>query len=215
MKYQEFFLYLEMNLLNEKSNGCFKKIDTKYNMPIVLESSNNSKHDLPETFYEVYQKTNGMIITWEANFDNINVYGRTNFLKYDEVIRSWKGELYELEDLEKNDFLEFFHPFDLITDEAQCGFMITPEETYKSIFYNQSGYAETLRLELDFKGYVTMLYNSNGYHNWPLAILHIINNDESEWLSEFKKNMTQLFSDFKWINYVETFNSIRLDKTGS
>ena len=57
-----------------------------------------------------------------------------------------------------------------------------------------------------------MLYHSCGYHHWPLAILHIINNDQSEWLSEFKKNMTQLFSDFKWTNYVETFNSIRLNK---
>ena len=211
MEIKLFNLYIESKLYKLEKQKSIKNFETKYNVHFDKKSLEISQYKLPKEFLEVYETTNGMKITWEDS-KNKNVRGQVHFLKMNEVVSNWEGQIYEKEDLENNDLLAFFHPFDLVTSEAQCGFMITPEETYKSIFYNKSGQTETERLELDFAGYVTMLYHSAAYQNWPLVILDIINNEESSFTKEFKANMKALFEDFSWDEYVETFNQLRLDK---
>ena len=208
MKTQLFYKYLRIKILSKEENKIIKNLKTKFSLPF---NGDVAKFNLPKEFIEVYEKTNGMTITWE-DAKNKHVGGNVEFLEMKEVVKSWEGQIYEKEDLETNDMLEYFHPFDLVTPEAQCGFMITPEYTSPSIYYNKSGYTETERLELDFVGYVTMLYHSAAYYNWPLAILHILNEEESEWLEEFKANMKSLFDDFSWNDYVNKFNELRLDR---
>ena len=81
------------------------------------------------------------------------------------VLSSWINNIYEPEDLEINEMLEFFQPFDQVSPEILSGFMITPNETYKSIYLNIAGETDTSSLEIDFDGYVTMLYESRAYKN--------------------------------------------------
>ena len=207
MEYELFNDYLEVFFLDIESES-----DKNFNLTSIAtlpfeNESEYQKYNLPKAFFEVYKNSNGFELKWHDE-SNANYSGGLHFLNVKECIAS-NGFLDE-NDFANNDMLKYFYAFDIVTAETECGFMITPEETYKTIYY-RSGF-ETNSLELDFVGYVTMLYHSRAYQNWPRVILDIINQEESEITEEFKTCMTSKDADFTWEKYTAIFNELRLDK---
>ncbi len=204
----EFYEELHLKLIDAKDENIIT-LETWFNNPLI-PTPDIENYRLPPSFLEIYQKSDGMRIQWEAT--NIEqAYGSMEFLKMEAVLSSWEDSIYEPEDLEMNEMLEFFHPFDQVSPEILCGFMITPNETYQSIYLNMAGETDTSFLDLDFDGYVTMLYESRAYKNWPIILLNIQNNDlESPLISDFKSDMPVLFPDFDWDKYVSIYQSLKL-----
>lgn len=204
----EFYEELQLKLIDAKDENLIT-LETWFNNPFI-PSSDIENYRLPSSFLDIYQKSDGMIIQWEAT--NIEqAYGRMEFLAMEAVLSSWEDSIYEPEDLEMNEMLEFFHPFDQVSPEILCGFMITSNETYQSIYLNMAGETETSFLGLDLDGYVTMLYESRAYKNWPIILLNIKNNNlESSLISDFKSDMPMLFPDFDWDKYVTIYQSLKL-----
>ncbi|MEM9686342.1 MAG: hypothetical protein AAF934_05405 [Bacteroidota bacterium] len=199
---------MESKLFDAEDEGLIT-LDTWFNNPFIpIPEIENYR--LPSSFLEIYQKSDGMSIQWEAT--NVeHAYGNTEFLEMEAVLSSWENSIYDTEDLEENEFLEFFHPFDEVSPEIMCGFMITPNATYESIYLNLAGETDTHYLDLDFDGYVTMLYESRAYKNWPLILLDIENNDlDSPLIRDFKSDMPKLFPDFDWDKYVTKYRSLQL-----
>jgi hypothetical protein len=84
------------------------------------------------------------------------------FFEFDAVVGDWEDNVYESEDLKENEMLEFFKQFDQVSPEIMCGFIIYPDQTGKSI-YLYKDYTNTSSLEIDFDGYITILYESKAY----------------------------------------------------
>ena len=204
----EFYEALQLKLLAAKKKTLIT-LETWFNNPLV-PFFDIENYRLPSSFLEIYKDSNGIRIQWQAT--NIEqAYGEMEFLKMEAVLSSWEGSIYEPEDLEFNEMLEFFHPFDQVSPEILCGFMITPNETYQSIYLNIAGETDTSCLNIDFDGYITMLYESRAYKNWPIILLDIQNNDlESPLISDFKSDMPMLFPDFDWDKYVTIYESLKL-----
>ncbi len=208
MKINRFYKDLQLELIHAKS-GNLLTFEKWFNNPFV-PPPDIKNYRLPSSFLEIYQKSDGMRIQWKAT--NIEqAYGRMEFLKIEAVLSSWEDSIYEPEDLEFNEMLEFFQPFDQVSPEILCGFMITPNETYESIYLNMAGETDTSFLGLDFDGYVTMLYESRAYKNWPIILLDIKNNNlDSSLIRDFKSDMPMLFPDFDWDKYVTIYQSLKL-----
>lgn len=208
MKINRFYKDLQLELIRAKNDNLLS-FEKWFNNPFAPTPDMENYH-LPPSFLEIYQKSNGMKIQWEAT--NIEqAYGRMEFLAMEVVLSSWEDSIYEPEDLDMNEMLEFFHPFDQVSPEILCGFMITSNETYQSIYLNMAGETETSFLGLDFEGYLTMLYESRAYKNWPIILLNIKNNNlESSLISDFKSDMPILFPDFDWDKYVTIYQSLQL-----
>lgn len=204
----EFYDELQLKLYDAEDQKLIN-FETWFNNPFVPTSDVENYH-LPASFLQVYQKSNGMRIQWKAT--NIEqAYGRMEFLEMEAVLSSWEDSVYEPGDLELNEMLEFFHPFDQVSPEILCGFMITLDETYESIYLNVSGETDTPFLDLNFDGYVSMLYESRAYKNWPIILLNISDNDlDSPLIRDFKSDMPALFPDFDWDRYVARYQSLRL-----
>jgi len=207
MEYDKISLYLESVLLNsEKHIGKCINLETKYSVGLK-NTEGYKKYNLPHSFFDVYAMANGMEIKWRYE-GNPEYCGGLDFMTMKNFLSS--NNVYDESDIEREDLLEFFYTFDMITPEAECGFIITPEETYKTIYYKSGQYV--YRLELDFVGYITMLFHSKAYQNWPAIILSLINNEETEVIQDFKKCMIELDDNFSWENYIKIFNDLRLDK---
>ena len=133
-------------------------------------------------------------------------------LPFHERVQNWEGQLYESEDLEEEALIQFFKPFDLITDEAQCGFLLEPGFESRAMYYNRSGVPNLYNLDIDLKGYLTMALASRIYYYWPKVLLDIQVGEESVETQQFKQNMPQIFPDFDWEDYVEKYQSLRLSR---
>lgn len=204
----EFYDELQLKLIDAEEQNLVT-FETWFNNPFIA-NPNIEGYRLPSSFLEIYKKSNGMRIQWRAT--NIEqAYGRMEFLEMEAVLSSWEDSIYEPEDLEINEMLEFFHPFDQVSPEILCGFMITPDETYQSIYLNVAGSTDTPFLDLNFDGYVSMLYESRAYKNWPIILLSISDNDlDSPLIQDFKSDMPALFPEFDWDRYVTRYQSLRL-----
>lgn len=166
---------------------------------------------LPKSLRRLFRYANGMEIRWQSTqIDEAG--GRLQFLKVEQVLQDWKGQIYEEEDLLENDLIQYFKPIDLVTDEAQCGFLNEPGFKSKSIYYNRSGEAQLYDLDLNFKGYLEMALASCIYYYWPKVLLDIQSGEESVEMENFKVNMPKIFPDFSWDNYVAQYQSLRLSR---
>lgn len=165
--------------------------------------------NLDENFIDLYRAYNGLKIDW-ATDDERKTGGRMHFLSMEEVIKSWEGYLYEDDEVAEDADIRFFHPFDLISEEAQCGIIIDPNSDIKSIFYNYSGEMEIYSLDLDFKGYLEMALEAKVFYYWPKVLLDIKNNEESEETKKFKEEMPKIFKDFNFNQFVDKYNSLRI-----
>ncbi|WP_108808607.1 hypothetical protein [Aquimarina spinulae] len=208
----KFYENLEIKLYKAKKNNLLE-LGFRYMIPMEKKSLLSRLSMFDKSFQEMYNKTNGLEINWKAN--NIEqAYGNLEFIDFETIVGSWEGQVFERDDLEFNELLEFYHPFDNVSPEFSCGFIIDNETgTWESIYTHTWGERSTKSLDINFEGYITMLYESRAYKNWPLILLDIqYESFESDLIKDFKSHMPQLFPDFDWNNYLEKYNSLRLSK---
>ena len=110
----------------------------------------------------------------------------------------------------EEELLEFFKPFDLVTDEAECGFLHRPGFSSAAIYYHRIGRPQLYNLDLDFSGYLEMALAARVYYYWPKVLLDIQSGEESPETLDFKHNMPLVFPDFSWEGFVEKYQSLRL-----
>ncbi len=146
---------------------------------------------------ELYTPYDGMLTKWTSGkYENIG--GCIHLLKLEQVIKSREGYLYESDEISENPDIRFFHPIDLISEEAQCGIIIDPKEKGNQLAYNYSGEMELEFLNLDFKGYIEMAFEARVFNYWPLVILDIKKGEESETSKMFKEYMPKIFKNFSY-----------------
>ncbi|MEM9685293.1 MAG: hypothetical protein AAF934_00040 [Bacteroidota bacterium] len=207
----EFYEELQLKLFDAEDEGLIN-LETWFNNPFV-PSPEIEKYHLPSLFSEIYQKSDGMKISWKATKAE-QAYGNMKFLKIESVLSSSWSEnlLFEPEDLEMDERLGFFRPFDQVSPEILCGFIITPDETYESIYVHDVGRTSVTSLDVNFEGYTTMLYESRTYKNWPHILLSLKEGKlENSLITDFKADMPKLFPDFDWNKYVEHYERCRLN----
>lgn len=212
-----------MNLLKEKIDSlrleCFlarKKNKIKvfdYHFFLPLKDIEIISNNIP--LKDFYQKVaNGFELEWSVEVGG-EIGGRMHFLPMEQVLQDWKTKLYNENDLEQNDLIQFFHPFDLITPEAQCGIMIGTPYIDHEIYFNYSPYPETEGLDLNFEGYLEMAKEARIFYYWPKVLLDIQAQTESPETKAFKQHMPQIFPEFSWAAFVEKYESLRLSKQSS
>ncbi|NES90465.1 hypothetical protein, partial [Okeania sp. SIO2B9] len=162
-----------------------------------------------ENLIALYRNYNGLRIDWSSDDFGL-IGGRINFLNLEDVIKSWEGYLYEEDEVAEYADIRFFHPFDLISDEAQCGIIINPNSNIKSIFYNYSGEVDIYSLDIDFKGYLEMALEAKAFYYWPKVLLDIKNGEDSEEGKQFREEMPKIFKDFNFNKFVDKYNLLRL-----
>lgn len=210
---EEFIFELENNLydIQEENPQLIKEVNSRSNNPLEepLLTKVTEELKLDTNFIELYRSYNGLKIDWAAD-DERTITGRMHFLSMEEITKSWEGYLYEDDEVAANADIRFFHPFDLISEEAQCGIIIDPNSDIKSIFYNYSGEMEIYSLDIDFKGYLEMALDAKVFFYWPKVLLDIKNEEESEEAKKFKEEMPKIFKDFNYNQFVDKYNSLRL-----
>lgn len=199
-------------ILSAEDERRIQKFEATYNLPINEAELKSSKPNaIPDQMINLYQICDGFKITWLSDAKG-TIGGQIHFIKYKQVIQDWKGNLFDDKDIEQNSLIEFFHPFDLITPEAQCGIMIGLEYEDPEIYFNPSPYPETEGLDIDLEGYLEMAKESSVFFYWPKVLLDIQRGEEGVETKTFKKYMPEIFLDFSWKRFVEKYESIRLSK---
>lgn len=210
---EEFIFELENNLydIQEENPQLIKEVNSRSNNPIEepLLTKVTEELKLDTNLIDLYLSYNGLKIEWAAD-DERTITGRMHFLSMEEITKSWEGYLYEDDEVAANADIRFFHPFDLISDEAQCGIIIKPNSDIKSIFYNYSGEMEIYSLDIDFKGYLEMAWEAKVFFYWPKVLLDIKNGGEGSATKKFKAEMPKIFKDFNYNHFVDKYQSLRL-----
>lgn len=67
-------------------------------------------------------------------------------------------------------------------------------------------------LNVDFEGYLKLLAMSKGFGWWQNALVQISTGEHQPNVDSFKEKMPQIFSNFNWDEFVETYESLRIDK---
>lgn len=165
--------------------------------------------ELPEFIRKLYTFADGMEVLWEAN-DDSSRGGRIHFIEARHVMRDGLGQTYNEEDLVEEELLKYFKPFDLVTDESECGFLLNPGFASNAIYYHVTGRPQLYNLDLDFDGYLEMATASSAYYHWPKVLIDIQNGDESQETLDFKKNMPLIFDNFDWDEFVAKYQELRL-----
>ena len=205
--------------IREKLYESFSKLvdsdlisfDMNYNIP--LDHGILTEHDLlnmDKTLMQCYSDiANGFYYKWTAIHDS-NITGQMEFLKMKQVLRDWKDNLYYEEDVEQNDLIQYYKPFDLISETFSCGFLLTPDFVSKTIYCHNAPYPETYSLDVDFSGYMIMAKEALIFQYWPQVLLDIQSGEESTETILFKEHMSKLKDDFSWDAFVEKYQSLRL-----
>lgn len=195
-----------LNILYDLEDENKLSVDSSFSNPY----QNQSYIDQPELFVEVYSNSNGFEISWTSN-EIEQSYGHIGFLEMESIFSSWEDVLYNNDDLSINENLKYFRPFDQVSPEILCGFLIKTNEAYESVYLHYSGESSLQYLDVDFEGYVTMLYDAKAYKNWPYILIYIQDNDyENPLIESFKSDMPKIFDDFNWNDFVDKYNSLRL-----
>jgi hypothetical protein len=210
---KKFIFKLENSLydVQEENSKLIKEVNSTRNNPLEepLLTKVTEELKLDANLIDLYRSYNGLKINWAAD-DERTITGRMHFLSMEEITKSWEGYLYEDDEVAANADIRFFHPFDLISDEAQCGIIIKPNSDIKSIFYNYSGEMEIYSLDIDFKGYLEMALEAKVFFYWSTVLLDIKNDEESEETKKFKEEMPKIFKDFNYSQFIDKYNSLRL-----
>ncbi len=207
-----FDVYLSYYIGVSQDNKLIKKVSSKGHMTLdkELEDFNrlNLTHSGLRKFYT--ERVDGFKMNWLDSSGSVT--GNLEFLPAEEIIRDWKKTLLvDDNDIEENHDIQYFQPFDLLAPEAQCGFVITPEKVYHSVYYHDAGESELHSLDLDFNGYCEMAVEARIFSYWQRVLLFLQGNSIGEARTElFKEQMPIIFPDFVWENFVEKYESLRL-----
>ncbi|UPT69990.1 MAG: hypothetical protein M0D53_12725 [Flavobacterium sp. JAD_PAG50586_2] len=159
------------------------------------------------------ERADGFEIKWKKDktgFPN----GSINFIKAEHIFGDWaKNGLYDDDAIEENEDIQYFKPFDMFVPEAECGFIVTPDKVYPSIYYHDNAETELHDLDLDFNGYCQMAVEARVFNYWQRVLLFIQGKSIGASVAEdFRKEMPLLFPDFSWEAFVQKYESLRLSK---
>lgn len=209
---KKYIKQLRIDLYRQKKSGLIDTFEYRFSLPLnddlakkALDSGINSN------LIELYRSYNGFEMNWMSDSKE-GIGGQIHFLSLEEVVKSWEGYLFENDDVAENADIRFFHPLDLITEEAQCGIIIDPTNPLESLFYNQSSETDIYSLDLNFQGYLEMAHAAKAFFYWPKVLLDISLKKESSETQTFKKHMPKIFSEFNWNDFVAKYESLRLSK---
>ena len=205
---------LNYSLENALDEEIIKNYEINYFSPIndfFKEEINLLK--LNSSIITFYEFSNGVNMRWILNLEK-GIIGQLSFLKIEDILKDWSGKLFYKNDLEENDLLEYFKPFDYVTPEVSSGILITPNFTSESIYCHISGGTDLFDLDLDFNGYIEMAKEAKIYNLWTIVLLQIQTGKESTESISFKENMPKIFPEFKWDDFVKKYESLRLSKRG-
>ena len=213
---EDYILEIKFDIIDTQKADpeVIKKVNSKLgnSLPESLRSEVSENLNLDQNLINLYRAYDGLKIDWATNDERV-VGGQMHFLSMEEIIKSWEGYLYEDDEVAADADIRFFHPFDLISEEAQCGIIIDPNSDIKSIFYNYSGEMKIYSLDIDFKGYLEMALDAKVFYYWPKVLLDIKNNEESEETTNFREEMPKIFKDFNFNQFVEKYNSLRISNS--
>ncbi len=175
-------------------------------------SEEAKKRKIDKNLIDIYTEiSNGFEIDWYNDKKRV-VGGKMHFLEMKYVLQNWEGRLYDEKDVQENDMIQYYKPFDLISEAFSCGFLITPDFVSRSIYCHNAPDPETYDLDIDFDGYMEMAKEARIFYYWPKILLDIQDGKESSEMTSFKIEMPKVFEDFNWGKFIEKYNSLRLSK---
>jgi hypothetical protein len=208
---ETFDMYIDYYVRKSRDANLIKDYKSKYKPPLSeLSSGVIQIVDFFKEFKAIYERGNGFEMNWVDSSGEIT--GKLEFLSADDIIRDWKKTLLiDDDDIEENYDIQYFHPFDLLAPEAQCGFVITPEKVYDSVYYHDAGESELHSLDLDFNGYCEMAVEARIFSYWQRVLLFLQGDSIGEARTQlFKEYMPTIFPDFSWENFVSKYEGLRL-----
>ncbi|UZO81755.1 hypothetical protein NBT05_04625 [Aquimarina sp. ERC-38] len=158
-------------------------------------------------FEEYFKLYNGLIINWNAK--EIDGLGKIKILKVDKIFSDGKNLVY-FDDTPEDSPLRDFHIVDFFVDEACVGmYKDHPELPGMHFFEFES---QTYPLHVDFEGYMKLLAETRGFFYWQKVILDHLAKTPGPITQNFKKIMPELFPDFDYDQFIELYESLRIDK---
>lgn len=200
-------------LIKEEKNGTIE-FTNEFKMPIneesVKELRNNKINDL---IIQEYNESDGFnIFWWKDSSKKIGgkiKFNPSEFLLKNEPVLDIECQM----DPEMDQELKYFRFLDVPTMNSQVGFFVLPDkEPSKNLYFKMAGDKWASDLDLDVEGYLKMALVSRVFYYWQLVLIDIQNDNESEETKIFKKEMSKIFSDFNWNEFVNLYQSLRLSK---
>jgi len=206
--YKDWETEIMVSLYGQKVKGLVETFDFSFSPPMTEEESEKCVgKNLNSDFIAFYGLFNGLKLSWSAPN---HIGGEIEFLKMKYVLQDWTDILFDKNDLDQNDLLEFYLPVCQLSETYSCGFLVTPEYVSNSIYCHNAPYTELTALNLDFNGFLKMAKASEIYHYWPKVLLDIQAKQDSSELEDLKTNLPLVFPEFHWSSYMDLFNSLRL-----
>jgi hypothetical protein len=213
-KIEEWHEELSTYLYDGEDTGTITEFEENYKLPIGKEDINKAeKYQLPESLISLLKMFNGFELKWFSDPEN-GIGGNMHFLELKYILQNWKCNLYEEADVIQNDLIQYYKPFDLITEIFSCGLLITPDYINSSIYCHVAPEPQLYNLDINFDGYLEMVKEARAFYYWPKVLLDIQSGDECEETKNFKKNMPLIFEDFSWDEFVEKYQALRLSTKG-
>lgn len=196
----------------EEDLKTIKEVKYCYNSTLKHELQKlnllDAKHPNIKEFYN--EIADGFQLNWKKD---ANSFGFIQLAEMKHLLLGANGNgIYINEDLPQDADIRFFHPFDFPTPETYVGFIIKPEAIYKSVYYLH-GDNELSNLDLDFHSYTEMAFEARIFNYWQRVLLEYMNRSSSEITKTFQTVMLQIFPDWTWENFIEKFESLRINKS--
>ena len=211
MAKQPFHLDLTDKLYDAEEEGTVDEINENYGTPLKTSMLDKQLLEkVPAELVRAYTKHfNGCRIDWRFP-ENDAIGGRVHLLPFEDIVRDGLGTTYEEEDLTENELVQYFKPFDLVTDEMECGFLMDPGFTSRSIHYKRAGAPHLYDLDIDMKGYLELVVATGGFFHWPKVLVDIQEGTESAETEQFREYMPRIFSGFTWRAFVAQYTGLRI-----
>lgn len=201
-------LYEEISLIYGRleRNEKIKKHLIDFPLPNAsLNDFHRNEGFLKGTYLEFYVLNDGLKMEWTSDKES-NMVGRIRIVALKDFVNGIK---FQLTYLNQEDKLYFFHPLDLIADEANCGVYAENGQIVDRMYYNVFGESEVYDLQIDFYAYLQLANMARGYFYWPKYLLEKITGEKSVESDDFQKNMPEIFPDFKLEEFDKLFESSR------
>ncbi len=166
--------------------------------------------DFKDSFLDGLQHGQNYLLKWSAaSVTDPDIRGMVKILPLSQIIQDWEGIVY-FSDTDKDDPIRNFYPVDFFVDEACVGIYAGSDQTTSLYLYDFQ--EAPYRLDLDMEGYLKMILLSRGFFYWQDAIRAIRSGADNPQSERFKKYMPELFPDFKFEDFVATYEQLRLSK---
>jgi hypothetical protein len=166
------------------------------------------KMKVPQQILSFYEKSDGFELDWEMlRTPDPDVLGTVKILPLAQLIQDWKDVVY-FNDIELDDPIQSFCPFDFFADEACVGMYL--EENFDNSLYLYKFDLDPFRLDLDISGYIELLVAARGFFYWPKVIKALKTNTENYESERFRLFMPQLFPNFSFEEFSNTYENLRI-----